>query len=262
VRKIRFIATALAVALAGVSFDSRASLVYYDLSTGNFSQDWTNTGLITTNNDWSGVPSIQGFGGDNALATGTNPGLFVTPLTTLNVLANQTNPNTTSNGAVGEFAIANPTIAVQGSGSVDAPSLVLYMNSVGRTNIQISYTLRDIDGSSDNSTQPIALQYRASNTGNFINVPAGFVADASTGPSLATATTAVSATLPAWDNLPMLEFRILTTDAVGSDEWIGIDNILVSSAAVPEASAFLFGGLICGAAAVWKWRRRDALTGP
>src|SRR5229473_2252709 len=35
-----------------------------------FSQNWTNTGLITTNNDWSGVPGIIGYRGD-ALTSST-----------------------------------------------------------------------------------------------------------------------------------------------------------------------------------------------
>ena len=33
---------------------------YFNLAGGNFSQDWSNAGLITTLNDWSGVPSIEG----------------------------------------------------------------------------------------------------------------------------------------------------------------------------------------------------------
>jgi hypothetical protein len=50
----------------------------------------------------------------------------------------------------------------------------------------VSYNLRDLDGSIDNAVQPVALQYRVGSTGNFTNLPAGFVADATTGPSLAT----------------------------------------------------------------------------
>ena len=39
-----------------------------------FSQAWTNTGLITANDDWSGVPGIVGFRGDDLTAsTGTDP---------------------------------------------------------------------------------------------------------------------------------------------------------------------------------------------
>ena len=38
--------------------------VYHSLATSNFSQDWSNINLITTDNDWSGVPSILGALGD------------------------------------------------------------------------------------------------------------------------------------------------------------------------------------------------------
>src|SRR5690606_27098651 len=43
--------------------------------------------------------------------------------------------------------------------------------------------------------------------------------------------TPVSVTLPAdAENQPLVELRIMTTDAVGSDEWIGIDDISVVAA--------------------------------
>ncbi len=104
------------------------------------------------------------------------------------------------------------------------------MNSLGRSAIQVSYRLRDIDGSGDNSIQQVALQYRVGTSGLFTNVPAAYVADASTGPSLAVNVVNVSATLPAFaNNVPQLQLRILTTNAVGNDEWIGIDDIVVSS---------------------------------
>ena len=39
-----------------------------------FTQDWANTGLITTNDDWAGVPGIMGFRGDNlTTTTGVDP---------------------------------------------------------------------------------------------------------------------------------------------------------------------------------------------
>ena len=39
-----------------------------------FSQDWSNTGLITTIDDWSGVPGINGYRGDAlTAATGVDP---------------------------------------------------------------------------------------------------------------------------------------------------------------------------------------------
>ena len=58
-------------------------------------------------------------------------------------------------------------------------------------------TLRDLDGSVDNAVQPVALHFRVGRPRPFTNVPAGFVADATTGPSLADLVTPVSVVLPA-----------------------------------------------------------------
>ncbi|HEX5636849.1 MAG TPA: hypothetical protein VFY78_07155, partial [Gammaproteobacteria bacterium] len=140
------------------------------------------------------------------------------------------NPNTFTTGGVTEFAITDPVVALQGSGTARAPYLKIYLNTIGRGNINVQYNLRDIDGSADNAIQPVALQYRVGSSGSFTNIPAGFVADATTGPSLATLVTAVNAALPAaCDNQSMVELRIMTSDAVGSDEWVGIDDINISS---------------------------------
>src|SRR5687768_8115827 len=62
-----------------IAFNSELATVladstYHDLCSGNFSQDWSNAGLITTNDDWSGVASIIGYRGDSITgATGANP---------------------------------------------------------------------------------------------------------------------------------------------------------------------------------------------
>src|SRR5215208_1000993 len=61
-----------------------------------------------------------------------------------------------------------------------APYIKLYLNTSGQTNINISYNLRDVDGTLDNAIQPVALQFRVGSSGAFTNVPAGFVADATT----------------------------------------------------------------------------------
>ncbi|MCS7034209.1 MAG: hypothetical protein NZ561_09465 [Phycisphaerae bacterium] len=214
---------------------------YHTRAGGSFSQDWTNASLITTNNDWSGVPSIIGYRGDDlTTATGTDPQTILapgiaptdTPPGVVNVLANQTNPNTLTTGGVAEFdTLTNPVVALQASGTADAPFLLLHINSTGVANVKVSYLLRDIDGSADNAVQPVALQYRVGTSGNFINVPDAFVPDASTGPNLAVLETPVSVTLPAGaGNQPQLQIRIITSNAAGNDEWIGIDNIVVSDA--------------------------------
>src|SRR5215510_15322185 len=60
-----------------------------------FSQDWSNTGLITTNDNWTGVPGIIGFRGDGLVgSTGVDPQTVLTESAVVNVIANQTNPNT------------------------------------------------------------------------------------------------------------------------------------------------------------------------
>ena len=196
-----------------------------------FSQDWTNTNLISTNDDWSLIPGIIGFRGDNLTSTtGVDPQTVLSPDSqgVIDVIANQLYPNTNTQGGVAEFHLENPVVALQGSGTADAPYLLMYLNSSGFQNIVVSYLLRDIDGSADNSVQPVALHYRVGGSGNFINVADAYIADASAGPGL-TKETPVSVTLPAEANNQMaLQLRIMTTNAVGNDEWIGIDNISIT----------------------------------
>jgi len=198
-----------------------------------FAQDWSNTGLITTNDDWSGVASIIGYRGDGlTTATGVNPqtvlaGDDVAPV--IDVIANQTATGLTT-GGVAEFEITNPTIALNGSGTADAPYIKIFLNTTGVNNVRIAYNVRDLDGTTDNAIQQVALHYRVGTSGNFTNVPAAYIADATTGPSLATLVTPVDVALPSTVNdQPHVELRIMTTNAVGNDEWVGIDNISVTA---------------------------------
>ncbi|MGM3307355.1 ExeM/NucH family extracellular endonuclease [Anabaena sp. WFMT] len=208
---------------------------YHELSAGSLTQDWTDIALISTSDDWSSIPSIIGYRGDSlTTATSVDPQTVVGDETTVDVNANQTNPNTFTTSGVAEFEISNPVVALQGSGTADAPFLLIHLNTLGVTNINLSYKLRDIDGSTDDAIQAVALQYRVGTSGDFINIPAAFVADASTGPSLATLVTTVNATLPtAAENQSQVQVRIITTNAAGNDEWIGIDDINVSATALP-----------------------------
>jgi predicted extracellular nuclease len=202
-----------------------------------FAQNWGNTGLITADNDWSGVPGITGFRGDNITGgTGVDPQtlLAADDPGVVNVIANQANPNTLATGGVAEFEITNSTVALQGSGTADAPYVKLYLNTTGQTGITVAYNLRDIDGSADNSVQPVAMHFRVGGSGTFTTVAAAFVADATTGPSQATQVTPVCAALPAAaENQALVEVRIMTSNAVGNDEWVGVDDIVVSTAPCP-----------------------------
>jgi hypothetical protein len=207
-----------------------------------FSQDWT-TNLITANDDWAPVPGIQGFlGQDIVTATGVDPRTILAPASLLandlDVIANQPNPDTLASGGVAEFdTIANPSVALNGSGTGDVPHLIIYLNTTGQSNIRVQYDARDLDASVDNSIQQINTQYRVGSAGNFINLPGGYIADASGGPSTATLVTHVDVTLPAAaNNQSEVQVRIMTTNAAGNDEWIGIDNILVNNATTPAPS--------------------------
>ena len=222
----------LLVVAIPVAVAAPGNTTYHSLAGGSFSQNWSDTSLISTNDSWTNVPSIDGFRGDSLTSStdvdpqtvldGDDPGV-------LDVNANQTNPNTYTTGGVAEFEIADAVVALQGSGTADAPYLRLYLDTTGYESIQVSYKVRDIDGSSDNAVQQVALHYRVGTSGNFTNVPAAYIADATTGPSLATLVTPVNVTLPASvDNQPQVQIRILTTNAAGSDEWVGIDDITIS----------------------------------
>ncbi len=206
-----------------------------------FSQDWSTTTLITVDDNWTGVPGIQGRRGDNlTAATGADPQtLFADDaIPVIDVNANQTDPSVFSTGGVTEFNIPNPVVGLSGSGTADAPYLLIAINTLCWQTISVQYNVRDIDGSVDNAIQQVALQYRIGNSGVFTNIPAGYIADATTGPSLATLVTAVSVTLPAACNdKPVVQLRIMTTNAAGNDEYIGIDDIFIAGGAFMSPSA-------------------------
>lgn len=203
-----------------------------------FTQAWTDPGLMTVNDNWAGVPGIQGFlGQDITTATGVDPQTLLTTsasATDLDVIANQTNPNTLATGGVAEFdALANPTIALNGSGTADAPYILIALNTTGQSGVRVSYNLRDLDGSADDAIQRVALQYRVGSTGLFTNVPEAFVADATTG-GAATLVTPVSVELPAAvDGQPEVQVRIITSNAAGNDEWVGVDDISITAGGPP-----------------------------
>ncbi|HEX9965409.1 MAG TPA: Calx-beta domain-containing protein [Allosphingosinicella sp.] len=231
-----------------ITNDEVAGGGYYNLASGSFSEDWTDTGRITADDNWSNVPFIVGYLGD--ISTGTAADVDPTTLTgpalgAVDVLANQTNPSAAGSGGVAEFQpgatpetnfVPNPTIALQGSGTADAPSIVLYMNSTGRSDVRLQATLRDLDYNADNSAQQINVQYRTDPNGSWINVPGARFTDVTTGGS-ATQTTVLDVLLPAGaNNAPTLEIRIMTVNAGSTDEWVGIDDIVVSSQGGPALS--------------------------
>lgn len=224
----------LAIGLINVGIGSVEVEANNTAQTLPFTQNWSNTGLITTNDDWSAVPGIVGYLGDidAGSPTAVDPRTLLadySSVSAVDVIANQTNPDTLASGGVAEFdGISNPTIALQGSGTADAPHIIVYLNTTGQSNVKFAVNIRDIDGSADDAVQPIDVQYRVGATGSFTSVPGGYIADATTG-GTATQVTPLNLTLPAAaNNQAMVQVRIMTTNAAGSDEWVGVDDINVS----------------------------------
>ena len=205
-----------------------------------FSQDWTNIGLIAADDDWAGVPGVIGYRGDGLTAVNDVDPQTITgdgSATPVDVNADELNPNTFTAGGVTEFHLTNPTVALTGSGTADAPHIVLSLDTTGASGITVSYALRDIDGSSDNAAQQVALQFRVGSTGSYTNLAPGYVADATTGPGLATQVTPVSVTLPAAaDDQPLVQIRVITTNASGNDEWVGVDDISLTAGTVGDSA--------------------------
>lgn len=234
---------ALAAALLSLTLfaNSTAQSVPYSLATA--SNSW-----VTADDNWDNAPGIIGFRGDG-LASATN----VNPQTILGAddpgvidvnadTATPRNPNTFTTGGVAEFntatgadpAVSRTVYALQGSGTARAPYLRFHFSTLGASSLNFSFTAVDIDGSADNAVQQIAVHYRLGSTGGWTNLPDGYIADASEGPSLSGLRTTRSFSLPAaLNNQATVQIRVMTSDAAGSDEWIGIENVSLTGSSGP-----------------------------
>ena len=219
------------------------SIVYHKLADGNLTQDWSNSSLISHSDNWSGVPSIQGFANiagahgldvDPRTLTGESKDVDVSD----DVFKSPSKFNLTGDKAgIAEFQDFG-IVALGGSNQADAPNLVVYLDTTDVTApVILDFDVQDLDSSAHDSDQQLNVQYRIGDMGPWINVPDGYLPDVTE--AAATPTTHVSVTLPL-DAMgePQVQLRIMTTNASGRDEWIGIDNINVAVA------CFLRGTLI------------------
>jgi MYXO-CTERM domain-containing protein len=228
---------AILVVLVGLAHTAAADTTPQPLP---FSQSWTSTSQITTDDSWSGVAGITGYRGDAAGTGVVDPSAVLEDRSaTIDVNANQTTPDSFTTGGVTEFeagaAVASSTIALTGSGNADAPHIVVYLDTTGVVGVRVQYDILDLE-TGDSAAQPVALQYRVGSTGSFANVPGGLVADA-TDPVTATKVTHVNVVLPAAaDNQANLQLRIMTGNATGNDEWVGIDNLSITNSSTPPTA--------------------------
>jgi hypothetical protein len=236
-----------------------ADNTYASLASGNFtfSLNAGSANLISSNDNWSNVPSVEGYYGQGLTAThGVDPQTILgtefagnsLPNNPRQVNANKGNPSAYNAGGITEFD-SGSYLAIGFQGNVQAnPYLVFYLNSTGRSNVTFNYDVIDIDGGSNNAVSPLALQYRVGNSGNFTNIADGFIADTTQGPNIAGLTTSKSVVLPpaTW-NQAQVQVRLITTNAANTsggstpDEWIGVNNVSVTSLAPSSAQVTLSG---------------------
>jgi hypothetical protein len=201
---------------------------------------------VTVEDDWSSAPGVLGFPGSDGNPSGTDRGAGADPQTVLDDMTSGVTPKVHANElsmsssvaaaySVVEFhpttgGLTKATLALHANSQFDAPFLLYHINTTGMSAINIQYDVSDIDFENNtDALQQVALQYRIGNSGSFTNVPAGYIADATDPVGQPFKTTHVNATLPAnANNQAQVQFRILTTNASGADEFIGIDNIAVT----------------------------------
>src|SRR4051794_6164592 len=75
----------------------------HNLLVSNYYQNWNTGTLITTNDDWSGVSSVNGYLGDDAFGEGVDPQTVLAPYATVGVIANQGGNTALTAGGVAEF---------------------------------------------------------------------------------------------------------------------------------------------------------------
>jgi hypothetical protein len=200
-----------------------------------FVQSWSDTGQITVDDDWSAVPGVVGYRGDGLVAEpGSDPRSVTADGsgTPLDVAANRTDPRAVGLAAgVAEFELTDPVVAIQGSARASAPQVVMSLDTRERAGVAVRLALRDIDATANDAVEPVAVQYRVGASGAYAGVPGGYVADATSGPAEANRVTRLSVALPAAaDGQPLVQVRVITTNAVGQDEWVGVDDIEVTAA--------------------------------
>lgn len=215
-----------------------------------FAENWTDISRITTDGQWANVPGVIGYRGDglsSAIPTDSQTVTADGSSTPVNVEANELFGTTNNSGGVYEFHTtaasgpADPSIALNGSGTADNPHIVASLNTTGNTAITVGYVARDLDPSGDNAVQQVAVQFRVGMTGAYTNVPAGYVADATT-TGTAVQRTARTAVLPASaEDKPVVQVRFITTNAAGNDEFVGLDDIAVTGTSAPSDDCTITG---------------------
>lgn len=196
----------------------------HQLRNGAFIQNWSGTAGLLIADSWAGIASIVGYRGDGLTNnTSTNPQTTLADGSSTPI--NLINSSSSGSATGGVHEINDDVVALQGSGTADAPHLVIYLDTTAVQNVHFTATLRELDAST--ADQKFAVQYRIGGTGNYVNLPAGAVSGVFN--AAGNQTVNLDVTLPAAaNNQSLVEIRIITNDAVGNDAMVGIDDINVT----------------------------------
>lgn len=159
---------------------------------------------------------------------GTTSGAIPTTRTTLP--GNADLPYNATSNAGGWRDEGTNGLSMLASGSNAAGALIVSINTIGQSNIQVSWTVRTIlqQASRDNS---IALQYRIGTSGNFIDV--GTTSTFSSTGTVANAFASYAETLPAAaENQSVVQVRWIYWESVstsGSRDRLAVDDINITA---------------------------------
>jgi uncharacterized protein len=147
-----------------------------------FQQNWSNASLVTVNNDWSGVPGIIGYRGNDlstiigadlrtvvadgsGTAVGVAANIGISPDYAAEVLG--------LNGVLEFDHLGDRTIALRPAGDSDVPHIVLSLDTTGKSNIHLSFKTRDLNTYVGAGNQQINTQFRVGGSGDYGNVAGG-----------------------------------------------------------------------------------------
>jgi hypothetical protein len=197
--------------------------------------DWSATSLLSVNDDWSGVVGVEGFLGQNLTTqVGADPRTLLTTSALAgdrDLIANQANPNGTGNrwsGRVRWDHRPNDRAAGVVDGRCALPLAPPRHDRVERPDDLLPVTRsRRVVRRRGSAGSAAVSDWGERRLHQYCR---GYVADATSGPGLATLETRVSAALPeAAANRALVQLRIITANALGNDEWVGIDDIVVAT---------------------------------
>lgn len=202
-----------------------------------------NPSQLTLDDDWTWLPGVRGYpGADPGQSAGADPRTLLAPrLEAPPVL--RANWKSLDVRLLEPFAVFELEPATAGVSEArlgllagaehDAPFLLFLVNATGQPSpIGIQLDVIDVDGSGYDAVQPVALQFRLGTVGDFsaLSGATAYAPDVTDGPGQRGRVTTLSAQLPAGAaGQPQVQIRVLTANAEGHDELIGIDNVRITA---------------------------------